>query len=442
MFFLQGDFESSGQVNFVRATIEGQLSCVGGKFHNQNGIALTCNGATINGGVFLRDKFESVGEVNFVGASIRGALECANSSFKNQIPDADRGRKRYEPQQDPRIALNCSAITVGAAVFLSGDYEAVGEVSFVRATIKGQLSCDGGKFRNQAGRALNCSAATIGADVFLRGDFEAIGEVSFVRATIEGQLSCDGGSFENEGRTALGLESAKIGADTFLNNSSVQGDVRFVSVDISGNLWFQNATFLGDDAIMDLRSAKIEGTVYFDRVKWAESVLDLRGARATGLSDTRPLFQTKSSKAWPFAWLTRRKMERSCWPAKGNLYLDGLTYERFVDGTRKRRVRWANWLLKFVNSFRVLPFVRRGWVARLLKTMKGWLPALQTIQVDTTFRVRREWLHLRFKDNNEKRNRFRPQPHTQCAKVLQAAGHSQDAPPHSPRSGENVDTVE
>ena len=83
--------------------------------------------------------------------------------------------------------LDCSTITVGADVFLSGGFEAQGKVDLTRARITGHLSCQDGKFLGED-VALNCDAITVGADVFLRDGYEAQGTINLIQADISGNL--------------------------------------------------------------------------------------------------------------------------------------------------------------------------------------------------------------------------------------------------------------
>ena len=60
---------------------------------------------------------------------------------------------------------------------------------WLRAKIDGQLACTGGKFLAE-GIALHCDAITVGADVLLSGEFEARGWINLNRAVIAGNLRC------------------------------------------------------------------------------------------------------------------------------------------------------------------------------------------------------------------------------------------------------------
>jgi len=63
---------------------------------------------------------------------------------------------------------------------------------------------------------LDAQGAKIKGDLRLRDGFMVKGEVNLTRATIEGQLVCDGGCFQNPGGEAIDLTLASIGSGLFL----------------------------------------------------------------------------------------------------------------------------------------------------------------------------------------------------------------------------------
>ena len=76
-----GDISVTGEVNFIRATINRTFVCSGGTFINPNGRALICAAAIIGSDVFLRDGFSAIGEVNFRRATVAGNFEFWDASI-------------------------------------------------------------------------------------------------------------------------------------------------------------------------------------------------------------------------------------------------------------------------------------------------------------------------------------------------------------------------
>ena len=177
-----------------------------------------------NGPLHLRAGFQATGLVDLSGAEITGQLDCDGGKFLAQ-----------------GMALDCSAIKVGASVFLSEGFEAQGEVNLVGAKIDGQLACDGGKFLAE-GIALECNAISVGAGVFLRNGFTAKGEVNLIGAKIDGPLDCDRGKFLAEG-IALHCDAITVGADAlFSGQFESRGWINLTRAEIAGNLWISGAT--------------------------------------------------------------------------------------------------------------------------------------------------------------------------------------------------------
>jgi hypothetical protein len=99
--------------------------------------------------------------------------------------------------------LDAQGLQCRGDLHLRGGFQAIGLVDLVGATITGQLACTGGKFLAK-GMALNCSAISVGADVFLRTGFEARGWVDLKRAEIAGNLQMSAATL-NTGLDAKGV---------------------------------------------------------------------------------------------------------------------------------------------------------------------------------------------------------------------------------------------
>ncbi len=60
---LSEGFSAKGEINLVRAKIDGQLVCSGGRFDNPGAIALNADALMLTGSAYLRDGFLAKGEV-------------------------------------------------------------------------------------------------------------------------------------------------------------------------------------------------------------------------------------------------------------------------------------------------------------------------------------------------------------------------------------------
>ncbi len=237
--FLNG-FEAQGKVNFGSAQIGGSLSCINGKFINENGDALNCDKVKIGGSVFLRDGFEAEGKVNFASAQIAGSLNCRRGKITNEKGDT----------------LNCNGVIIEGNVFLIDGFNSKGKVNFILAQIGSNLECTNGKFINEKEDALNCNKVKIGGSVYLNNNFEAKGKVNFGSAEISGSFFCMKGKIINDKEDALICYRAKIYGDIFFNNGfEIKGNLSLSSTEIKKSLVFSKLNITGNCI---LTSAKID----------------------------------------------------------------------------------------------------------------------------------------------------------------------------------------
>ena|SRR5882724_1477811 len=124
---LRQGFHAEGEVLLVGATINGDLDCHGGAFHNSGRIALNADRITVRGPVFLFQDFQAEGEVLLVGATINGDLNCGGGIFRN--PDG--------------VALDASRAQIAGTVTLSWGFRAEGAVRLVGVNISANLDFRG-----------------------------------------------------------------------------------------------------------------------------------------------------------------------------------------------------------------------------------------------------------------------------------------------------------
>ncbi|AFZ22507.1 hypothetical protein Cylst_0130 [Cylindrospermum stagnale PCC 7417] len=86
--FLDDEFKAKGEVRLRGASIGGELGCSGGKFYNKGRIALSADSANIKASVRLNNGFEARGAVHLAGSAIGGELNCSGGRFFNQKEDA------------------------------------------------------------------------------------------------------------------------------------------------------------------------------------------------------------------------------------------------------------------------------------------------------------------------------------------------------------------
>ncbi len=202
--------------------------------------------------------------------------------------------------------LDADGLTADADINLRDGFQTDGEVRLLGANIGGNLDCADGRFQNLKRIAINASGLKAEVDVNLRGGFHAEGEVRLLGASISGNLDCAGGRFQNPEGDALSADRLKVEGNIFFRGSSdregrevnpiIHGKVSFVRVEVKGGIQW-----------LDIETPK-------------EAALDYRYSYIGVLVD-----------------------EPDSWPAPGNLFLDGCTYERIEglqSGDSKLRVEW------------------------------------------------------------------------------------------------------
>lgn len=398
--------------------------------------ALTCWNAKIGANVFL-SKAIAKGTVIFDMADIGGSVRAARARF--DCPD--------------RKSFICASATIGHSVFLEG-VTAIGQVDFIHTKIGGRLVCTGGSFdsgehrRREKPRALNCDGIQVDGNMFLdtpaKADdntscpaFEARGAVYLHGATIGGDLICRGGRFVNVEGASLVLSSSKIGGSVHLSKGFLSiGEVYCRGAAIAGNFHCQGGAFhdgiteasgprerQARDAV-DLEGATIDGCLFLTGIRRFRGRMDLQGAFARTFADDTSVWNAnwhpgQTAPEASVAWLS---------PAlAGKFELDEATLH--CDGRFPRRRSSTLSCAKVRNDFDCVELDRFVFEAfsndDRLADDDGKPEEEDGINTDTGWQARyallerqpEEWLGAD----------FRPQPFTQCAKVLRRIGDRKSA---------------
>ena len=101
--------------------------------------------------------------MRLLGAQIGGNLECDDARFENPPQTRTTEGGKVERVPGTGTALSADGINVKGDVFLSGEFQAQGEVRLLGAQIGGNLDCTGGTFTK-----LTAQTATITGNFFWR----------------------------------------------------------------------------------------------------------------------------------------------------------------------------------------------------------------------------------------------------------------------------------
>jgi hypothetical protein len=94
--FLCDGFKADGEVNFLEATIGGDLKCSDAQFFNPEGQPLIADRAKIEGDVSLSNGFKSRGEVSFPGVTIGRGI-CRFDRYQGEGRSELRGCNGSKP---------------------------------------------------------------------------------------------------------------------------------------------------------------------------------------------------------------------------------------------------------------------------------------------------------------------------------------------------------
>jgi hypothetical protein len=300
---LRNGFLAKGRVSLLGARINGSLECHGGLFDYPQGEALVAQDAKIDGHVYLQDGFKTNGQVSFANATIGGSLLGKQCEFQHSKGHAFLAEnidvRGIFSLQSCRIygglvlsggkiashlifqqaefsypndwSLRCMPIIwriIRTQKFLAGilflrslklekraiyadsvdirgiaslvNITAVGDVSFLSATIGGSLQCSQSKFEKhpKGDFALAIEAADIRGNVKLDNGFTAIGTVSLQSSTIVGNLECDQSKFYHPQGIALSAQAANVRGSVLLcgENFNATGEVKLLDASIGGSL--------------------------------------------------------------------------------------------------------------------------------------------------------------------------------------------------------------
>jgi hypothetical protein len=276
---LTSGFRANGSVYFISARVSGNLTCEDCRLLNPGGVAFHGDGMIVEGRGFLRNGFCAVGEVRFLAARFVGLLDCQSAYFRNKKGAAFTadtviigggalfGRSRFKGSLRLRgasiqgnlileaacfeyrreTAVNCDQAQIGGRVHCR--CECTGAISFIAATIAGDLDCEKCVFTNPDGFCFNAAGATIKGRLFMRSGFQAAGTVNLTGASVGSVIDCSKGTF------TAGTQLAGRGfalAAIFERLSS--GPIILNGARFNGPLSVWGATIRGD---LDLRGAHI-----------------------------------------------------------------------------------------------------------------------------------------------------------------------------------------
>jgi hypothetical protein len=251
----------TGELMLSDAHIDGVLSLNGTVITGET----TADRLVIGSSLFMRNTTFG-DEVTLRNADIHGDLDMAGATLVTDKP------------------FDASQLTVGRSLFML-NAEFAGPVTLRGADVHGQLGLDGAKFA--ANKLLNASELLVGSSLFMRNATFG-GAVSLLRAQVHGQIVMDGARFaagqqlDADGLQAgstLFMNHVEFGGRVILRRANVHGDVdtdgtRFApgqpliadGIQVGGDMFLTNAEFGGG---VTLRGAHVHDNLALDAAKFA-----------------------------------------------------------------------------------------------------------------------------------------------------------------------------
>ncbi len=329
---------ANGLVSFSSVKVGGSLACSGATIDNPGQTALWVNDAEIHGDVLLNGKFASQGTVWLLRAKIAGNFACDGGSFTGGGTDSATKQA---------MALALDEAVIRGDVDLTSGFFADGIVQLSGATVDGRIRCRGGRFNNPEGVALMMDDVRVGHSLLLNEPFESRGAVRLSGAVIGGDVECYGGAFINpSGGMALMMERINVGGSVRLNGSfQSDGAIDLSNATVNGNVECRNAVLRNPyGEAITLHNAQVHGDVCFKDRTRVSGTVSLKGATVQGDLTWSDLAQS-DDMALDLRRASVRLLndDEKSWPKPGQLYLEGLEYQRIPDNSPLDvtcRLRW------------------------------------------------------------------------------------------------------
>ncbi|MCB1391453.1 MAG: hypothetical protein KDK12_20285 [Rhodobacteraceae bacterium] len=245
--------------------------------------------------------------------------------------------------------------------------KATGTVNVNGARIGGHLTCEGATLDGAGDKALTAQGLDLGQSLFLRG-VTATGTVDVNSARIGGQLACEGATLDGAGGKALNAQGLDLGQDMFLDDVTATGTVDVNGARIGGQLSCEGATLNGaGKRALNGQRMRVGHGFFFRAVKGVTGDVYLPSASVGDLVD--------DAQAWA--------------GIKGQVQLDGFTYERISAAAPTDAKTRLDWLAKCANYrgttypqpytqlAKVLAAMGHGRAARLVLHKRGQVMAMQ-----------------------------------------------------------------
>jgi len=354
-----------GAVELGNAHVSGQLSMTGSNFIG----ALSLNGIQVGRSLIMRGG-ASFRAVDLKGASVGGQISMIGSKFAGK--------------------LEMSGLQVGDSLQMRGKAE-FAAVRLNSAYVRGQISMVGAKFTG----LLSMDSLRVGSDLFMRGShFKA---VVLRGVNVGGQISMNGSKFTS----GLIMDSVQVGRSLLLGDGGQFGFVLLRGAKVGGQIAMAGSKFTGRlimDSVHVGQSLFMDDGAQFRAVEIVESSV---GGLLTLSDATFGTLNLTGTSVSGELLLGSSKSKATRWRKGAMLNLRNST----IGALQDRIDAWPQRL------------VLDGFVYKRLGGLQGTGDTADMSRRDTKWFI--AWL--------ERDTEYSPQPYTQLASVLRAAGFAEKA---------------
>jgi hypothetical protein len=243
-------------------------------------LGINVEGAFIDGEIDL-SRAKCAASLSLTRCYIGGALVIEGASLGNLTLTGSRV-----------VGIKGDRAAFAGPVYLNDGFYSGAIVSFVAATIGGDLDCTDGVFTklDNEENALHCRGTKITGNVHLCNRFASSGRVSFASAVIAGDLRLSGATIKVDKGLALDCDVVTVGGSVFLNVHGEPSPQRFPSV---GSVSFYGAEIKSDLDCSGGSFAYLKGS----EPELKGRALNLNGAEIAGIAR---LSRTKGTNSIPF----------------------------------------------------------------------------------------------------------------------------------------------
>lgn len=244
------DSDGNADVLLQSTTIQGNLLC--DRLHlwqDEELFALHAERLTVHGGAYFIAS--AMSNLSLHGAHLDGPLDCSCLTITNSRPESD-------------FALNCELASFGGSVYLNRDFNSSGPITFVGASIRGQLNMADANFARSSEHS---------SESFALDHSQIDGSIMIHRTRLGLTLRAVYTRFiglEVSGSTidaatdqpALALEHAVVASDVLLDEQTrITGFVTMRNASVGGSVTIADTIVLRDEWIIsvDLSHIRIGG---------------------------------------------------------------------------------------------------------------------------------------------------------------------------------------